>query len=339
MTRILFLSAIALAILPAPTAKAEPLVLCGWDEVFLVDLPDVAKGKIEKLWQWRATDRKELPEAVRGSFRTTDDCKPVDGGAKILISSSSGGCALVERPSGRVLWHAVVPNAHSLERLPRGRVIAASSADAKGNRLVLFDLSRPDRPVWETPLPSAHGVLWDEKRQCLWALGLAELRCYEPKDWASQKPSLTVKASYPLPDEGGHDLQAVPQSSDLAVTTGRHVYLFDREQRRFRLHPELGGKANVKCVSVHPVSGRTAFVQGGSKAWWSDTIGLLSPAGEVRLPGERLYKVRWMVRPPDGKPRQPRAPCSATYGALRPIFRAFSIMAGRADSIMSRTSS
>ena len=30
-------------------------------------------------------------------FRSTDECKPVDGGSKILITSSSDGVALVEK--------------------------------------------------------------------------------------------------------------------------------------------------------------------------------------------------------------------------------------------------
>ncbi len=328
MTRMVMLFTITLAILQAAMGQAEPLVLCGWDEVFLLELSDAEKGKIEKLWSWRAADRKELPETMRRKFLSTDDCKPIEGGAKILISSSSGGCALVERASGRVLWYADVPNAHSLELLPGNRVVVASSVSPKGNRLLLFDLARSDQAIWETPLISAHGVVWDEKRQLLWALGLTEVRCYEPKDLsrnrqtiaarpenpgapersgigsknlAGPEPSFTMKASFPLPDDGGHDLQAVPRGNDLVVTTGRHVYLFDREERRFRLHPELGDKANVKCVSVHPIGGRTVFVQGGSKEWWTEKIGLLSPAGEARLPGERLYKARWMPSQPGAK--------------------------------------
>lgn len=285
----------------AATATAEPLVLCGWDEVFILESSANAQGKIEKLWSWRATNRMELPEAIRDRFGTTDDCKPVDGGAKILISSSGGGCALVEYPNGRVLWYATVPNAHSLELLPDNRVVVASSVNVKGNRLILYDLARSDRPVWESPLVSAHGVVWDDQRQSLWALGLNELRRYELKDWTSPNPALALKNSHPLPDGNGHDLQPVPQSNELVVTTGRHVYLFDRNEGRFRLHPELGDKAHVKCVSVHPVRGQTAFVQASDKAWWSDTIGLLAPAGQVRLPGERIYKARWVPHRPDSK--------------------------------------
>ena len=136
-------------------------------------------------------------------------------------------------------------------------------------------------------------MVWDEGRKALWALGLKELRCYELKDWEGEKPSLAMKASYALPDENGHDLQPMPRCNDLVVTTGRHVYLFDRENRRFRLHPELGDRVNVKSVNVHPITGQTAFIQ-ATESWWSGTVGLLAPTGKIQLPGERLYKARWL---------------------------------------------
>jgi hypothetical protein len=179
--------------------------------------------------------------------------------------------------------------------------VVASSVHAEGNRLVLFDLAHSDRPLWDTPLVSAHGVVWDERRQTLWALGLKELQTYELRDWESDKPRLVIKDTYPLPDEDGHDLQPIPNSNDLVVTTGPRVHLFDRDKHEFRLHPELGPKATVKSVSVQPVTGQTAFIQASEKAWWSDTLGLLTPAGTIQLPGERLHKARWPPhQPPKG---------------------------------------
>jgi hypothetical protein len=277
-------------------AKAEPLLLCGAETVFVVETATAATGNVEKSWTWDAKQCQQLPAAVRGSFATTDDCKPADGGRRILVSSSSGGCALVERPSGKVVWFARVPNAHSLELLPRARIVVASSVDARGNRLLLFDVARPDRPIGETPLPSAHGVVWDHRRQLLWASGFAELRSYELKDWNGPKPSLAMKSSDPFPDKNGHDLQPIPNSNDLVVTTGGHVYLFDRDKHEFRLHPDLGDKANVKSVSVDAVTGQTVFMQAGDEHWWSDTLGLVSPAGKIQLSGQRLYKARWLPR-------------------------------------------
>lgn len=294
MSRTLLLATV-LANFLAPCAKGESVLLCGADTVFLLEAADATKGKIEKRWTWNAKQCSQLPEAMRNTFRSTDDCKPVDGGTKILVSSSSGGCALVERPSGNVIWYAQVPNAHSLELLPRNRIVAASSVNAKGNRLMLFDVAHSDQPIWEAPLVSAHGAVWDETRKALWALGGKDLQSFELQNWEGDKPSLRRKASYPLPDEGGHDLQPVPRSNDLIVTSGGHVFLFDRNTHQFRLHPQLGDRANVKSVNVHPATGQTIFLQ-ATESWWSDTLGLLDPPGKFQLPGERLYKARWLPK-------------------------------------------
>jgi hypothetical protein len=153
-----FFPAAALAIVLASTAHAEQIILCGWDTVFIVDTPGTSTDT-KPIWTWNAKRCEQIPESLRRIFATTDDCKPVDGGSKILISSSSGGCALVERPSGKAIWYAQVPNAHSLELLPRSRIIVASSVHAQGNRLVLFDLDHSDQPIWSTLLVSAHGVV------------------------------------------------------------------------------------------------------------------------------------------------------------------------------------
>lgn len=299
MTRtIFFAAALALFVIAGSFAQAEPILLCGDGTVFLIETAAATEGKITTQWSWKGKTCDQLPEAMRKTFATTDDCKPAADGTRVLISSSSGGCAVVERPSGKVIWYAQAPNAHSLELLPRERIVVANSVHPKGNQLVLFDLARSNEPIWTTPLYSAHGVVWDEQRQVLWAVGFSELQCYALKDWESDKPSMTLTARYPLPDESGHDLQPIPGSSDLAVTMTHHVYLFDRDTHEFRLHPELGDRARVKSVNVHPVTGRTAVIQAGNKNWWNDALELLSPAATIHLPGERLYKARWLPPPP-----------------------------------------
>jgi hypothetical protein len=143
-------------------------------------------------------------------------------------------------------------------------------------------------------------VVWDTSRHALWALGLDELRRYELKDWESDKPSLELKASHRLPDTEGHDLQPVPNSAKLTVTTQKHVFFFDREKAAFDPHPDLGDTVNLKCVNVQPETGRTAYVQAGGvdgKAWWSDAIKFLSPAETLPLNAGKIYKVRWVPSP------------------------------------------
>ncbi len=276
-----------------PTGR---LLLCGMDEIFEITVPASDGAMIRKEWSWRANQCLEIPEAIRNQFRTTDECKAIDED-RVLITSSGGGCALIERSTGKAIWFASVPNAHSIEALPGNRVVVASSVATEGNRLVLFDLAQSETALWQTPLISAHGLVWDDSRQTLWAIGMDTLESYSLMNWDSQAPTMEKQASYPLPNEGGHDLQPVPQSDDLVLSTHEHVYLFDRENHLFRPHPELHDKKNVKCVSVQSADGPTVWLQGDADTWWTQTLHFLSPAAKQSLPEEKLYKARWLTSP------------------------------------------
>ncbi len=274
-----------------PVAPADgALVVCGWDEVFVLELGPAPK----KTWSWRAADRPELPEDYRSKFRTTDDCKPVDGD-RILITASSDGAALVERATGRAIWWAQCGNAHSAELLPGGRIaLACSVREGTGNRLALYDLLVPEREVFSTELYSGHGAVWDGQRQRLWALGEKDLRAYRLLDWESDRPSLELDVRYPLPDDGGHELMAVPGSTQLIVSTTNGVWRFDRDARTFAPDPDLRDVHHVKSAVIHPGTGRLAYTEAETPEWWTSRIRFRHPDGEVHLPGERLYKVRWV---------------------------------------------
>jgi len=267
---------------------ADRITVCGGDEVYQID---PAAEKPVKLWSWRAKDWPEIPGALKETFNTTDECKPLNGGKQLLVCSSSGGCALLEMPSGKPLWWARVTNAHSIEALPDGLIAVASSTGAKGNRVVLFDSKVPEKELSSIPLRSGHGVVWDEARQCLWALGYQELlACTLVSEPA---PALEVKAKYKVPDENGHDLRAVPGSPDLVLSSHAHVWRFDREKKAFRPDPDLKDRVETKCVDIHPDSGRVIVTQAQGENWWTDFVELRNPAGRIELPGERIYKARW----------------------------------------------
>lgn len=271
------------------TAGPDELVLCGRDEVFIVSLDG------RKEWSWRATERPEIPEALRPKFRSTDECKSVDGGARILVTSSGGAAALVERATGRALWWAEVVNAHSAELLPRDRVVVAGSYGQNGNRVVLFDLTTPMKPLFHDEFLSAHGFVWDEPRQRLWALGERELRSYRLKNWASATPSLERAETFALPDNGGHDLRPVPGTSRLVLTTNPSLWHFDRDRKVFEIPDGFPETDKVKSVDIHPRTGRIAWVR-AETSFWAPRVRLLQPEDEIILPEERIYKARWVVR-------------------------------------------
>lgn len=271
-------------------ASAQELVVCGWDEVFVLDVT----GEPRKVWSWKAAGRPELPEAFRAKFRTTDDCKPVAGN-RILITASSDGAALVDREMGVVRWWGECGNAHSAALLPGDRIVLACSVrEGTGNKLAVFDARVPAQELFSTELASGHGAVWDAQRQLLWAIGMHELRAYTLVDWHTPRPSLALKASYALPDESGHELVAVPNSPLLVLSTHASVWTFDRETGQFAAHGDLKNLRDVKSVAIHPVTGRTAYVQADPPEWWSSRIRFLHPDRTITLDGERLYKIRWV---------------------------------------------
>ena len=307
MTRRILWSVTLAACVIAAHAHAQPqgarreLIVCGWDEVFILDLdakPDADATSAKnprRVWSWRAQDRPELPAEFKPLFKTTDECKPYDEGARILITSSGGGVALVNRADGRVLFHARVTNAHSAELLPNNRVAVAASHDqaGKGDRLIVFDLAEPNAEILSEELPWGHGVVWDAQRNRLWALADKDLRVFELRDWDTRSPGLRRVDLIPLPEGMGHNLSPVPGSPALAISTTNHCWLFDRDTKTFRPHPELGEARHIKSISYHPVTGQLAYVQAEGDNWWADRIHFRQPAGVMHVAGEHFYKVRW----------------------------------------------
>lgn len=295
---------LALAVLPlagrsfAAAARQAPgeteLVVCGWDEVFILALGEGPRPAHRKVWSWRAAESPGIPPDMHASFRTTDDCKPVDGGRRILISSSAGAVALVDRETRRASFSARVTNAHSVEMLPGGRIAAAASVSTAGtgNRIVIFDAAT-GRELASDELRSAHGALWDDERRVLWALGGDVLRAYTI---AADGGTVTLDRTFEiaLPSEGGHDLTAIPGSSRLFVSTVRRCFYFDRERRQFSPHDALGDHANVKSYNVHPRTGRVVYIQAEGPNWWAERLHFQRPDGTLPLPGEHLYKARWV---------------------------------------------
>jgi hypothetical protein len=287
----------------AQGGAARELVVCGWDEVFMLNL-EAGPSAPRRTWTWRASGRADVPDEFEPLFRTTDECKPFEGGSKVLITSSGGAVAFVDRAQDRVTFYARAANAHSADLLPGGRVAVAASHDAKGkgDRLILFDLTKSNHELWSEELPWGHGVVWDEQRKLLWALADEDIRAYELRDWESAAPTLRRVALIPLPEGGGHDLSPVSGTGLMAVSTGKRCWLFDRDARTFRPHPELGDKAKIKSISHHPAGGPLAYVQAES-SWWAERVHFLNPAVILHVPGDHFYKVRWNVPPPPGSDR------------------------------------
>lgn len=298
MVQFVFVALFVLSIQSAEPAFADELIVCGWDEVFIIDVPaGELKDRPKKVWSWRGKECEQIPDDLKDAFGTTDECKPVDGGKRILITSSAGGVALVERESGGAVFWARVGNAHSAQMLPGGRIAVAGSVHQDGNCVALFDVKTPGKRLFSDELKSGHGVVWDAERKLLWALGYDELRAYSLADWDTAAPKLKREVVYPLPDApnaSGHDLQTYPGGDDLIVTSHHHVHVFDRAKRAFRKHEKLYDQPRVKSVSIHTRTGRVAYTQAEGDNWWTPRIRFTDGRPPLVLEGQRIYKVRWV---------------------------------------------
>lgn len=279
---------------PAESPGRGPmeLILCGAEEVFILPMGMEADVEPRKIWSWRAAQCPDIPASLVRAFRSTDDCKPVEGGKKILVSSSSGAVALIERETGRAPFSAAVINAHSVEMLPGGRIAAAASVNESplANRIIVFDIASK-RELSSDRLVSAHGVVWDEKRDLLWALGNDQLRAYRVAEGDGR---LGLEFQTKLPEDNGHDLTPMPGSPRLFISTGHRCWFFDRDTRQLVPHDVLGEMEKIKSYSVHPGTGRIAYVQAEGTNWWAQRVRFLNPEGVLQLPGQRLYKARWV---------------------------------------------
>ena len=148
--------AIALGGAGCECASADDIVCCGGDEVFIIN----TANPLVKKWSWRAGDSPSIPDGFRAKFRSTDDCKPYEGGL-ILVTSSSGGVALIQRSTKMCQFLAESRNAHSACLLPADRLAVAASYG--GDEMQFYDLTddrKPAVPVQTIPLEGAHGAVW-----------------------------------------------------------------------------------------------------------------------------------------------------------------------------------
>jgi hypothetical protein len=278
-----------------PRAGRQELLVCGDSQVLIVDYQQSRDSVPAVVWRWDAQQAPDLPEVYRKTyFRTVDDSKSVAGGQHILVSASSGGVALINRADKKVLFYAFVGNAHSIEMLPNNRIVVAGSTGPKGNCLEVYDARQPGKALFRDSLYSGHGVVWDPKRQKLYALGYDQLRQYALADWASRAPKLKLEQQWKIPGISGHDLQPSPDGTALLLTEHGSVWRFDRNSHTFQPFTPLAGKENIKSVGIHPRTGQVIYTL-PEESWWTFHVSFLNPARRLAFPGMKVYKARWIA--------------------------------------------
>lgn len=278
----------------AQTNGVNELIICGDTAVYIIDY-DKTKDSIPYItWQWSAMN-SELPEDFKENMRSTDECKPVNNGSQILNTSSGGGVVLVDRKSKEAIFYAHVVNAHSAELLPNNRIVVAGSTGESGNCLNIYDLNESGSIVYSDSLYSAHGVVWDEENEILYALGYDELRKYNLQNWESSSPSIELIKTIKIPGISGHDLNTTPDKDQLILTETNSVWIFNKKEDSFEEYKPMAGYDHVKSVDFHPQSNQLVYIK-AEEEWWSNNIYFKDPSKRIYIGDTRIYKVRWNYR-------------------------------------------
>lgn len=279
--------------------RVDEVYVCGDGQVRAYEIDG---GDARETWRWTAAEAEDLPAIYRERlFRSIDECKSVDDGRSVLVTSSSDGVVLIDRATRAVRFRARSPMAHSAEVLPGGRLAVALSTHKDGNRLEVYDRSKNEAPLFHLDLFSGHGAVWDADRDRLFALSFDKIQAFSRKDWDGPSPGLVETGRWTLPGkQGGHDLTRDPKTRKYLVTTTDAVWWFDPDATAetgasaFTPYPPLDPAPDVKSIEL---SSRRAVWVKAEESWWAFGFTVADRDGKnrrrIEVPGLHLYKVRW----------------------------------------------
>ena len=257
-----------------------------------VEIVDVARaGAI--MWSWYPGSSNVAANDVKW-FSNIDDAKPVYNLKYVLVNASGGGVALIRTADKKAVFYAHAgSNPHSSELLPDGNIVTASSTD---NRLVIFhvDTSVTANSGYRKviSLPFAHNVVWDKKRNILWAAGQNKLYKFK-YNFNCTKPDLTPLDTILLPGTQAHDLFPVYGKDSLWFTNPSGTYQIALTTMDIS-RAETDYQQNIKSVSSGP-QGWATIIQKPTEQWWTDEILDMDGGVVFRHPGWKIYKARWFV--------------------------------------------
>lgn len=286
-----------------PASSGRVLIACGSNKVYIFDeflARSSGNYKDGLIWEW---DASSVKNTIGANMDHIDDAKPVNDNKQLLITSSYSWAALVDIATKELRWYATgVSNAHSAEILP-GNLIAVACS---GGYVMLFDASVPNKKIAQYELGSAHGVVWMDSVERLYAIGGSSLQKYRILNNALSLDQTYNTKSYVT---GLHDM--TKYDSNTLVMTGSKAALFNVNTDTFTAVPHFSGFVGMKSINCNPDSGEVYYTFGaeglseGNYTWsshwvrYSDNYMAAAPGaqslaidGLIRVEDINMYKVR-----------------------------------------------
>lgn len=276
------------------------LAFCGSDMIYMIDPALITNSyKDAVIWQWDAKTLAPVLGIKESRCNHIDDCKPVEAGKRMLVTSSYNWAALLDVETKQPLFYTTQStNAHSAELLPGGKVAVACSTG--GDAVQIYDITKPNQVVFSASLPSAHGVVWMESTQRLYAIGGKTMNVYKLVDWETATPKIELERSIETKKSGLHDLTKVDDNT--LCVSGQSSYLFNINDESWTQLSLLAGATALKSVNYNAETREMwytdATVPEGSQTWSTHTLHYATDpfgstdASTVRCEDIDIYKVR-----------------------------------------------
>ena len=253
--------------------ESTELVFCGDNHVYVINA-STAKDTYKEGILWSLDVKTLAPVLGLAENRCDhlDECKFVDNGTKLLLTSSYGWCALLDYETEKVLFYTTqTPNAHSAEYIPGGYVAVATSTGSTTlhNQVQLYSIDNNEKILASAELYSGHGLVWDYNRSVLYGAGGDLIKIFNLSLGAN--PSITLQKTIKAPKNGIHDLMRVDNST--LTVAGDHAYLFNVDTELFTEMTLFSGSASVKSLNYNGETGEIwytdATIPEGSQSWSS----------------------------------------------------------------------
>lgn len=246
------------------------------------------------VWEWKATDEGSgIPSDIQGRFGQIDEAKLRDSGNTLLVSSSGAAWAEIDVATKKARRYGTHGNnTHSIEKLPDNTLVLAHSTDHNRLQLVWGEMGALQAKDVYT-FYSAHGVEWDVKRNCLWALGYTNL---VQLAYNAEAKTLTEQKRWTF-NPSGHDMR-LGADGKIYFTNWYYVWEFDPDNDTA---PKVRfGVSNAKGFHTDATYGD--IYQVGSSDYWNDHVTVRPVSGsqfDVYPKGaSRMYKVHWATAYP-----------------------------------------
>lgn len=254
-------------------------------------------------WSWQPTDENGFA-ATRHTYTNVTDAKIRWSDyydSYVVVTTASGGfVGLFDYATGEKLYESELRaenNPHSVEVLPDGNIVAASS---HGNSVTIYAATAADPNGWHVTyeLPDAHAVNWDPDMNVLWGAGSNIVQGYELTGTRAQ-PTLTARAdmTHLMPEGGAHDLYVAHGVQDTYwLSGGENIFQFDARSGEFTTDIEdydlLNEDGAVKGIGSQPFTGNVIRIHPNFDrfSWNSDSIRLFEKTPDGYVLDEKYFE-------------------------------------------------